>query len=126
MHESDGTRTRDLQRDSRCGCIDRGTLRLGSALDGDDRVVNSQRRVAHVDLALALERSGPDQGCVRIGDEPACLKLLRSDELTELKRQNDSPYGVGSRRRSNSHTPAGGHAVPGACAEPREPGHCSR
>jgi adenylate cyclase len=28
---------------------------------------------------------------VRIGDEPACLKLLRSDELTELKRQNDSP-----------------------------------
>jgi class 3 adenylate cyclase len=28
---------------------------------------------------------------VRIGDEPACLKLLRSDGLTALKRQNDSP-----------------------------------
>ena len=46
--------------DAPAGCVDRGAVWLGSALDGDNRVVNSQRRVTHVDLALALERSRPN------------------------------------------------------------------
>jgi hypothetical protein len=36
-----------------------GTVGLVPAVDGDDRVVDSCRRVAHVDLAFALEGSGP-------------------------------------------------------------------
>ena len=49
------------------------------------------QRVARPGPVDWLIWTGSCQGCVRIGDEPTCLKLLRSDELTELKRQNDSP-----------------------------------
>ena len=36
------------------------TVRLVTSLDGDDCVVDSYRRVTHVDLAFALEGSRPD------------------------------------------------------------------
>ena len=45
---------------SACGGTDRRTVGLEASSDGDNGVVNGQRRVTHVDLALALERSGPD------------------------------------------------------------------
>ena len=43
-----------------CRRPDSRTVRLETALYGDDRVVHSRRRVTHVDLAFALEGPGPD------------------------------------------------------------------
>ena len=51
-----------------------GRMALAS-LNSDNRVVNSQRRVTHVDLALALERSGPDDGV--LGDLVPLLHRVR-------------------------------------------------